>query len=238
MTISKNILLSYACLLTISLQTFSQPSLDQLVNLNFGETFAQSKPKIKSLFSQKPSILKADFFGAYRIEFEDVPFNYYGNGNYSFHYAKDTLVAAKVEFSFKPTDTALFRRLYNTIMDDFKNDNSKKLLKQYSDLNSEKIFSYIKANCKITSEKNDEGYKPINTKFLGQNFWALYDNSIYTGKVLRLTVQLIEIHSSQTKNGRTTRYDGGAVEVTFEIFNEELQYLKNKLEEMEISNFH
>lgn len=227
-----------SCLLTLSLQAFPQLSLDQLANIRFGETFSQSKQKIKAMFSQKPSILKADFFGAYRIEYEDVPFNYYGDGYFTFQYAKDTLVSAKVEFSFKATDTVKFRRLYNTIMDEFKNDNSKKLLKQYSDLNSQKIFSYIKANCKITTEKDDKDYKPINTKFLGQNFWALYNNSVYTGNILRLYVQLIESHSSKSENGSTTRYDGGVVEVTFEIFNEQYQDLKNKEDEMEISNYH
>lgn len=123
-------------------------------------------------------------------------------------------------------------------MDEFKNDNSKKLLKQYSDLNSQKVFSYIKANCKTTTQKDDKDYKPINTKFLGQNIWALYNNSVYTGNILRLYVQLIESHSSKTENGRTTRYDGGVVEVTFEIFSEQYQDLKNKEEEMEISNYH
>lgn len=237
MAITKKIGFSFTCFLIISLQAFSQVSLDQLVNLNFGETYAKSKQRIKSLFSQKPSLMKADFLGAYRIEYEDVPFNYYGNGNYTFQYVKDTLVAAKVEFSFKSTDTVKFRRLYNTIMDEFQNDNSKKPLKQYSDLNTQKVFSYIKANCITTTPKDDKNYKPINTKFLGQNFWTLYENSVYTGNILRLYIQLIESHSTKTDNGKTIRYDGGVVKVTFEIFAEQYQDLKNKEEELEISHY-
>lgn len=238
MTITKKLQLLLICFLIMSYQVFSQLSLDQLVNINFGETFSESKQKIKSLFNQKPSIMKADFFGAYRIEYEEVPFNYYGDGYYTFQYAKDTLVSAKVEFSFEAADTVKFRRLYNTIMDEFKNDKSKMLLKQYSDLNSQKIFTYIKTNCRTTTEKDDKNYRPINTKFLGQNFWALYNNSFYTGNVLHISVQLIERHSSKTKNGRTTSYHGGVVEITFEVFSEQYQNLKNKEEEMEISNYH
>lgn len=237
MTITKKTMLLFFCFLKMSFQAFPQLTLDQLTNINFGETFSESKQKIKSLFNQKPSIMKADFFGAYRIEYEDVPFNFYGDGNYTFQYAKDTLVSAKVDFQFKATDTVKFRRLYNTIMDELKTDNSKKLLKQYSDLNSQKVFSYIKSNCRTTTQKDDVDYKPINTKYLGQNFWALYNNSVYTGNILRLYVQVIESHSSKTENGRITRYDGCVVEVTFEIFSEQYQDLKNKEEEMEISNY-
>lgn len=225
----------------MSMQAFSQLSLDQLINIKFGETFSESKQKIKAMFSQKPSISKADFFGAYRIEYENVPFNYYGDGYYTFQYAKDTLVSAKVEFSFEAKDTVKFRRLYNTIIDEFKTDNSKILLKQYSDLNSQKIFSYIKSNCRITTEKDDKDYKPINTKFLGQNAWTLYNNSNYTGKFLRLYIQLSEVHSSKSDNGTVSgniiRYDGCMLTITLELMSEKFQDLKYKEEEMEISNY-
>jgi aspartyl protease family protein len=167
-----------------------------------------------------------------------VPFNYYGDAYYTFQYAKDTLVSANIVFSFKAPDTAKFRRLYNTLLSDLNNDNSKKLLKQYSNLNAQKIFHYVTTSCVTTTPKDDKNYKPIKTKFLGQNFWGIYNNSIYTNKFLRLYVQLIESHSSNSENGTTTRYDGGIVEVTLELTNERFQDLKNKEEELEISNYH
>lgn len=237
MTSTKKMWLILSLFLTTSIHSFSQLNLDQLININFGQTFSESKQKIKAMFSQTPTIMKADFFGAYTIEYEDVPFNYYGDADYTFQYVKDTLVSVEVEFSFKASDTAKFRRLYNTILSEFKNDNSKKLLKQYSDLSAPKIFPYINANCRTTTEKDDKNYKPIKTKFLGQNFWALYDKTFYTGKILRLYIELIERHSSQTEKGITNRYDGGIVQVTFELFSEEFQDLKNKEEELEISGY-
>lgn len=193
------------------------------------------------MFTQKAQISKADFLGAYRIEYEDAPFNYYGDANYTFQYVKDTLVSVKVEFSFNAPDTVKFRRLYNTILNELKNDNSKKLSKQHSDLNAQKLFSYINANCRTTTDKDDKNYKPIKTKFLGQNVWALYDNSYYIGKALRLYIELVEVHSSEsddgTISGRIITYDGCQLIVTLELLSERYQDLKNKEEEMETSYY-
>jgi aspartyl protease family protein len=224
--------------LIISTPAFSQLSLQQLINVNLGETFSESKGTIKSMFSQKGEILKADFFGAYKIEFENAPFNYYGDADYTFQYLKDTLASVDVEFSFKAQDTIEFRRLYNTILGELKNDNSKKFLKQYSNLNSQKIFSYVAANCKTTTEKDDKNYKPINIKSLGQNFWAIYNGSFYTGRILGLFVQLGESHTSFQQYGKTIRYNGGEVEVTLRLYNEKYSDLLNKEEGMEIRNYH
>lgn len=231
----KSFALSFS--LILSIQVFSQLSINQLANLNFGETFSESKLKIVSMFSQKPSIMKADFFGAYKIEYEDAPFNYYGNGNYTFQYVKDTLVSANVEFEFKAADTVNFRRLYNTIISELNNDKSKKLLKEYSDLDSKNMFAYLKTNCITTTEKNDKNYKPINTKYFGQSFWSLYDGPYYTGNILCLYIQLIESHSTKTVNGKSLKYDGCVIELVFEVFSEQYQELKNKEQEMEISNY-
>ena len=235
---SKRLLLIFTIFLKTSPSVFSQLTLDQMINIKLGETFNESKQQIKSMFTEKAKIMKADFFGAYTIEYENVPLNYYGDANYTFQYAKDTLVSVKVEFSFIAKDTAKFRRLYNTLLTDLRNDNSKKPLKQYSDLSAKKIFPYVNANCITTTQEDDKNYKPIKSKFLGQNFYSIYNNSIYSGKFLRLFVEVYERHSSISENGTTTRYDGGVVEATLELTNERLQDLKNIEEEMEISNYH
>jgi len=235
--VKTNAFLLLIIFITLSSTVKSQIGLEQMTKIKLGETFAETKQAILSMFEQKPVIMKADFFGAYRIQYEDVPFNYYGNADYTFQYAKDTLVAIQVEFSFKASDTGKFRRLYNTLLNDLNSDKSKKLLKQYSTLNSKKVFPYINANCITTTPKEDINYKPIKTEFLGQNIWAVYDNEIYTDKFLRLYVQLSESHSSKSENGTTTKYDGGKAEAIFEITSERLQDLKNQEEAMEISNY-
>jgi aspartyl protease family protein len=224
--------------LTISVSAFPQLSLDQMININLGSTFAESKQQIKSMFTQKAKIMKADFFGAYRIEYESVPLNYYGDGYYTFQYAKDTLVSIKVEFTFFAPDTIKFKRLYNTLINDLNTDKSKSLLKQYSDLNASNIFKYVSSNCITTTSKDDENYKPIKSKFLGQNFWSINNNYSNAGKFLRAYVELAEIHMSNSENGRTTKYHGGEVILTLELTSERFQNLKNKEEEMEISNYH
>ena len=224
-------------LLTIFTNVLSQLSLEEMININLGETFTDSKQKIKSMFSQKAKIMKADFFEAYRIEYENVPFDYYGDAYYTFQYAKDTLVSVKIEFIFFAPDTIRFRRLYNTLIDDLNADRAKKLLKQYSDLNTYKIFQYVNSNCIMTSPKDDKNYKPIKTKFFGQNFWSINNNYINAGKFLRVYVQLAEIHMSNIEYGRSTEYDGGEVVVTLELTSEQFQDLKGKEEDMEMSNY-
>lgn len=215
----------------------SQIGLEQMTKIKLGETLSETKQTIMSMFKEKPSIMKADFFGAYRIKYDDMPFNYYGDADYTFQYVKDTLVAIKIVFSFKASDTGKFRRLYNTLLNDLNGDRSKKLLKEYSTLNPKNIFSYINANCVTTTPKDDKNYKPIKTKFLGQNFWAVYENEIYTDKFLRLYIQLTENHSSRFENGTMIKYDGAKAEAILEITSERLQDLKGKEEETEISNY-
>ena len=225
-----------AVIMTLGFNGFAQLNMEQITSITLGQTFDVARPKIKAMFSQKPSITKADFFGAYRIEYENVPFNYYGDANYTFQFAKDTLVAIQINFPFRASDTSKFRRLYNTLLADLNNDNSKRLLKEYSDLNPKKIFPYVVSNCVTNTEKDDKSYKPINKKFLGQSFWAI-DNS-YSGKFIRIIVQLYESHSSKMENGKTSRYDGCIVEATIEITSERYQDLKNQEEELEFSNYH
>lgn len=231
----KSLLVLFAIALT--LKVFPQLTLDQMININIGETFVESKPKIKSLFTQKPQIMKADFFGAYRIEYEKLPLEYYGNAEYTFQYAKDTLVSIKVAFTFLAPDSLGFRRLYNTLTEDLNNDKSKLLLEKYSNLNTKEIFKYINEHCKLTAPRNDQNYAPIKTKFLGENFWAIVNNSSNKGKFLRLYVHLSEIHSRKSENGSTYTFDGGGAIITLELTSEKFQTLKNREENMETLNY-
>ena len=143
--INKKILSLSLILYILPSLAFSQLTLEQLTNINIGETFPESKPKIKALFTDKAKVMKADFFGAATIEYENASFDYYGLANYTFQYAKDTLVSVQISFPFVAKDTIKFRRLYNTLLSDLKNDNSKKLVKQISNLNAQMIFKYYKS---------------------------------------------------------------------------------------------
>lgn len=217
---------------------YSQLNLEQMINIKLGATFNDSKNKIEEMFSQKPTIMQSDFFGAYTITYENTPFSYYGNADYTFQYAKDSLVSINVEFKFYAADTNKFRRLYNTLISDLNSDKSKKLLKQYSNLNSRKIFDYVKSQCITTTGKDDKNYKPIKTKYLGQNEWGIYNNSLYTGKFLSLIIQLGEIHSFDLDYGKTTKYDGGFVDLKLTLTNEEFQDLNYQVYNLDISNYH
>ena len=63
------------CLYLFPFTAISQLDLKTMENITLGEQFLNSKPYIKSMFKQEPKIMKADFLGAYRIEYESTPFN-------------------------------------------------------------------------------------------------------------------------------------------------------------------
>jgi len=205
-----------------------------MIGIKLGETFQESKPKIKGMFSQTASIQKGDFLGTYKIEFENTPFDYYGNADYCFQYVKDTLVSTSVEFKFESSDTMKFERLLTTLLNTFNKENSMKFTKEFSNLNLRSVMQYIHKECITTTEESDKNYKPINTKFLGRNFWGLYSNSFYTGKFLQLYVGLGERHGGHLDERKKGNYDGCFVYVGLEITSEKLQDLKN--EEFYLSN--
>ena len=224
------------CLLLISLHhnCYSQLNLNQLANIQFGENFIVSKNTIQSMFLKKGIIEKGDFLNTYQINFDSTSFDYYGNGNYSFQYAKDILISAKVIFNFLTWDTIKFRRLYNAFMHDILGDPSKKLLIKYSTLNSKLIFPYVSKNCIISGKDSAIGYKPIKKKNLGQNVWALYTNQAYSGKLLRMNIGLGEIH---TWGGEKEEYDGGEITVEFLIIDERFKDLYDQVEFLETINY-
>jgi hypothetical protein len=202
--------------LIISLNVFAQLSFRQLTKIKFGEVFSISRPKIKSMFVESPTITKSDFLGAYKIEYENIAFDYYGNANYTFQYVKDTLVSVTIDFDFFAQDTVEFRRLLNTIIDDV--NNNKDFLRYFNDLDIQKTIIYLNKNCKTTSDKESKDYKPINTKYFGNLIGGLFEGTDYTGNKLRLYAHLYEKHIIKTKNGLTTSYDGGVANITLEIF--------------------
>lgn len=226
-------------LILIAFSSYSQLNMSQMIDIRLGETFQASKGKIKDMFSKKPNrIMKSDFFGAYSIEYDNTPFDFYGNCDYHFQYAKDTLVATSVKFEFHSSDTIKFARLLTTIVNDLNKDNSKKPFSQYRPLNISSIIQYVHKECLTTTDKNDKNYKPINRKFLGQNAWAIFSNSIYTGKFITLYVELAETHESNVGFGMpSSKYDGGVVSVTLELSSENLQELKNEEEGLNIRNY-
>lgn len=211
---------------------YSQLNINQMIAIRVGESFEESKPKIKEMFSQKPIIMKADFLGAYQIEYRNTSFDYYGNADYTFQYIKDTLVSTSVEFTFEASDTMKFERLLTTLINEFNNDKSKTIDKKYSDLNVPKVLQYIHRECVRTTDKMDKNYKPINKKHLGRKIWFLYNNSFYTGKFLMLTIGLGERHTHGNEGGISIDYDGGFVHLVLQIIDEKLQYLEDQAYEL------
>jgi aspartyl protease family protein len=224
-------------LLSMNVTTFSQLDLGQFSTFKLGDSFTLSKPKIKEMFSQKPTILKADFLNAYKIYLENVPFDNYGSANYTFLYVKEKLVSINIEFLFYATEKQKFHRLYNTILADIKKDKTKTILAEYSNLNSQAVFQYVEAECKITTPKDDINYIPINRKYLGQNVWVVSQNNSLVKPILTMWVSLGETHLGSRVIGTPKGYDGGFATIVLEVTNDQLQELKIQAENMSILNF-
>lgn len=216
---------------------FGQVTLAQLTQLPYGAVYASSSTEVKSLFAGKAKIMKGDFFNAYRIEAENISFDFFGVGDFQVQYAKDTLVSASVEFDFTSPDTAKFSRLLTTLVSEFKLNGNLKQLKQYGMLQPAEILPYINKHCVENKSKSAPGYMPINTKFLGQSIWAIYQNGTYTGKFVRVYVQLTEQHNNGSENGVSYRYDGGVAELVLEVKSAKLQDLANRLEDLNVSHY-
>ena len=103
----------------------AQFKMDNVISYPLGDVFSHSKNQVTKFFDKQPVIKKSDFYNAYQIIFDDVPFDYYGKGNYLFQYVKDTLVFIEVTMKFRDYELDNFKRLYNTLMDDINLDNSK-----------------------------------------------------------------------------------------------------------------
>ncbi len=228
----------YLSFLFITMDSYAQLNFQQMATIKLGTTFNESKNEIMEMFAKKPTVMKSDFFGAYQINYENIPFSYYGNGNYSFQYAKDTLVSINIDFEFFAKDTAKFRRLYETLISDMNSSKSTRFLKQYSNLNSKEIFNFVKLHCVTTTWQNEKNYKPIKTKYFGQNFWAIYDNSNYTSKFFSVTVNLKEEHYSDYGYGKPTiLYNGGVVDLKITLTNEKFQDLNYQVNNFDVSNY-
>lgn len=218
--------------MTIWSFSFSQLNMSKITSIKLGETFKISKPKIKMLFSQKPKIKKADFLGAYKIEYESVPFDFYGDADYTFQYIKDTLVSIEVDFKFLASETYKFKRLYTTLMADISKDQSKKIMTEYSNLDYEKSVKEIEKECGKNKNTSGENYKPVNLKSLGTNYWEIYDESIFTNKFLRISVSIgeyIKMGNHQTGAGR---YYGCQVHNEIKIGGYDYLDLQSQLEKI------
>ena len=92
-----------------SLESYSQMTLKQIVDLPFGENYKLHEKKLKSYFSTTPIFMKGDFNGAFYLKYENQEFDFYGKSTYEFHYIKNILVSAEVELEF-------FRDRFNQVI--------------------------------------------------------------------------------------------------------------------------
>lgn len=210
-------------LLLISANSFAQLNMRQITEYSFGKNFKDSKSEIKKLFSKQPRIMKADFLGAYKIIYEDVPFDFYGNADYTFLCIKDSMVSIEVEFEFTASDTFKFRRLYTTLISDFGKDNSKRFREEYSNINSSALFQEIETECDKNSNKKDKNYKPINIKSLGKNYW-----DIFSDKFIRMSISIGERNKAGNFNGEG-KYDGCLVSLIIKVSSYNFLDLQDQL---------
>jgi predicted aspartyl protease len=74
-------------------------------------------------------------------------------------------------------------------------------------------------------------------RYLGHDVWGIYSNAHYTGKFIRLYVELAEVHSSSQSNGYSSAYNGCQLNLVLEITSEKLQDLKNQEEKLTVMKY-
>ena len=166
----------------------AQFKMDNVISYPLGDVFSYSKDLVTKFFDKQPVIKKSDFYNAYQIIFDDVPFDYYGKGNYLFQYVKDTLVFIEVTMKFRDYELDNFKRLYNTLMDDINLDKSKILIKAAENINFTKSLQIVKYECGKYTHVMDSKFFDIESKFIGENVWKLYNNSEFKGKFLGVSL--------------------------------------------------
>lgn len=220
-----------------STKVHSQLNVAEVVSFELGGLFKNTKSEITSKFTGKPVIMKSDFYGAYRIEYEKTPFDFYGDGDYTFQFVKDSLVSIKVQFEFLAKDTLEARRLLSTLLVDFKSNPNFKINASNSTINLKEFSNYISKECITNTENENPKYKPIKKKFLGQNFWRIYKNDLETDKYICIYIDLGETHRTSSENGVSTKYDGCYIHIVFEMTSIGLENLKIKEEQFDTRNY-
>ena len=195
----------------------AQFKMDNVISYPLGDVFSYSKDLVTKFFDKQPVIKKSDFYNAYQIIFDDVPFDYYGKGNYLFQYVKDTLVFIEVTMKFRDYELDNFKRLYNTLMDDINLDNSKILIKREDNINFATSLQIIKNECEKYTHVMDSKFFDIEPKFIGENVWKIYNNSKFTGKFLGVSVST----GKQGVIGIKDNYAGCTMNVVLRVDNTE-----------------
>lgn len=149
--------------LLISLIPFtgnSQLSFNQLVHLKLGDNFAKSSEYLKQNLTGKFTLDEGDFFSAYKLNFEDIPIDYYGKADCEFFYAKNQLLSVMIQFNmtddspeFSIEDKVI--RLTTLFQTDLEKKYQLQRLKKF-DLTPAKIKAELPKRIKSVIEKNDD----------------------------------------------------------------------------------
>lgn len=144
-----------------------------------------SREKIIDMFVQEEkeyTIFKGDFLNTYQIIFENTPFDYYGEADYTFQYVKDTLAGIEVDYNFSAYKLQDFERFLRQLLNDLKSDPDKTLFRNINTMNIEKLILVSKNECKVSDE-----YHNFNSRLLGRAVWAIKTN--YPNENRRLVVE-------------------------------------------------
>ena len=140
--------------LLLGLSFFSEKSVAQLTfeevqKMPLGSTFTKIKQDLISKFSYEPMIMKGDFLNTYKIQYTDVPFDYYGNADYTFSFVENKLASIEIEFEFLPDDIRKVRRVTELMVNDIeKKFRGKKANYLPSDIDIDKAEKKLLEECK------------------------------------------------------------------------------------------
>lgn len=167
--------------------SLAQLKLEDFKNIKLATQYQdiESRDKIIDMFVEKDKeyvIFKGDFLNTYKITFENTPFDYYGEADYTFQYVKDTLTDIEVDYNFPAYKLQDFERFLRQLVSDLNSDPDKTLYRKTNTLNIEKSILVSKNECRVSDD-----YHNFNGRLLGGAVWAIKTN--YPNENRRLVVE-------------------------------------------------
>lgn len=214
-----------------NIKSYGQLKLNDLRIIRLGTLISESD-YVRNLFKKEPSLQKGDFLNTYRINYDNVAFDYYGNADYTFNYIKDTLSEIRIEFQFSKSEFAQLERFLKLLVSDIKKDNNKKALSKYNTLDFENVVSIAKKKCQgySSGEEYDRKRNEIEAEHFGSSYWSVGNTLFGDRRFLKVEMampkgQFIGTNSTLNSWQNSERYYGNWITVTISISNESLQDL-------------
>ena len=226
--IIKSILLIFF-FLSINNYAFSQLKLKDFKNIPLRIYFNNYR-EIKSYFDGKPTLMKGELKDTYQINYDNVAFDKYGSGNYTFQFVNNILSSVEIKFSFMANQINEFENFITSLRNDINHENKGFYKNTESNLNINNTINFIRKECRGELGPDIANkYRNQPLKDFGYDVWEIIGSSFNDQRFIVLSLSLSQVNNQwyDWDAKKQYEYHGGIVSVTITLTNYELQNLRN-----------